>query len=394
LNRIRLTIERIEEVTWFMWWGVGIIAKVGMLGAMAHRERRRDASISDGGGGPEKQAPRVVNTSVVSGGFASSPMAILARSLGPALAEACGGPGRLTDLRWFRSDQQRGGGSTGFATYVDEHGRSHQAVVKVPVGYSEWDWTVKLSRLQETEACPITPRVLASGLEVGGHDIAWLVLERLDKGVTEADGGLAAEDVEQMLGACGRVQGLMEKIKPPAGIEPRRVDFEMMLQRSREAIRRSPLYDAHDQQMWVNELKAVHRVLPILVRRWEGRPKGFWCHGDLHGGNAMRRSDGSIALIDLALVHTGHWIEDALYIERVYWARPDLLHGINPLKCLAGHRRKLGLACEGDYGQLACVRRVLTAACGPALIEREGNKAYLDAALEVIRKYIQQAAHV
>lgn len=373
-----------------------------MLRAMAHRERRRDATMADGGGGPD--GPLMGG----GGGFAGSPMSILARSLGPALAEACGGADRLKDLRWFRSDQQRGGGSTGFATYTDAHGHNHAAVVKVPVGYSEWEWTVKLSRLQAHDSAPATPRVLASGLEVGGHDLAWLVLERLEQRITAADGGLAAGDVDHMLEACARVQGLMEQVRPAAGIEPRRVDFEMMLQRSREAIRRSPLYDAHDQQLWVNELKGVHRVLPLLVRRWESRPKGFWCHGDLHGGNAMRRTgdaggqegkrdhshDGTVVLIDLALVHTGHWIEDALYIERVYWARPDLLHGIHPLKCLAGHRRKLGLPCEGDYGQLACVRRVLTAACAPALIEREGNRAYLDAAQEVIRRYIVQAAHV
>jgi hypothetical protein len=67
--------------------------------------------------------------------------------------------------------------------------------------------------------------------------------------------------------------------------------------------------------------------------------------------------------------------------------------GVNPLKDLALHRRELGLNCEGDYGRLASVRRVLTASCAPALIEREGNKAYLDAALEIIRRNLPMASH-
>lgn len=69
---------------------------------------------------------------------------------------------------------------------------------------------------------------------------------------------------------------------------------------------------------------------------WESRPRDTWCHGDLHPGNAMRRDLGNgqrgrCVLLDLAFVHPGHWVEDAVYIERQFWARPSCL--ARPSRC-------------------------------------------------------------
>ena len=50
-----------------------------------------------------------------------------------------------------------------------------------------------------------------------------------------------------------------------------------------------------------------------------------------------------MVLIDLAEVRPGHWVEDAVYLERLHWARPERLKGRNPVKLLAAARRRLGL---------------------------------------------------
>lgn len=315
----------------------------------------------------------------------------LAQGLVPALTEACGGPGKLKNLTWFRSDHQRGGGSTASAVLCDDDGREHPVIVKLPVGYQEWKWTTRLASLQQHDERPVTPRVHKSGLELGGHDLAWLVIERLPG---KAIGNqMDQATVRQVLSACARLQQLCARVDAATVHAPRKTDWEMMMRRSRDALHRGTVLSPHDAQVWNNELKAVHRVLPTLLARWEARAKVDWCHGDLHGGNAVRCAEGSVVLIDMALVHAGHWIEDALYFERVYWANTAAMGGVNPLKDLAFHRRELGLHCDGDYGRLASVRRVLTASCAPALIEREGNKAYLDAALEIIRRNLPMASH-
>lgn len=336
----------------------------------------------------------------------------MSHGLGPALIEACGGPARLKHLSWFRSDHQRGGGSTASAVLVEDDGAEMQVIVKLPVGYQEWKWTTRLAELQRHEERPVTPRVRRSGLELGGHDLAWLVLERLPG--REVGNQMDEGCVRGLLMACAKLQQLCARIDAASLTPCRVVDWEKMMKRSRDALHRAEtgmggMMSPHDAQVWNNELKAVHRVLPTLLERWNARPTLDWCHGDLHGGNAIRAEGGTgvggvrgvngvgegggVVLIDMGLVHSGHWIEDALYLERVFWGNPGALHGINPLKDLALHRRELGLHCDGDYGRLASVRRVLTASCAPALIEREGNKAYLDAALEVIRRNLPMAAH-
>jgi hypothetical protein len=95
-------------------------------------------------------------------------------------------------------------------------------------------------------------------------------------------------------------------------------------------------------------------------------------------------------LVDLALVHPGHWIEDAIYLERQYWGHSDLLKGVKPVSELARLRRERGLNANDNYPDLANVRRVLMAACVPAAAEREGNAKYVRAALELLDRLIPQ----
>jgi hypothetical protein len=91
---------------------------------------------------------------------------------------------------------------------------------------------------------------------------------------------------------------------------------------------------------------------------------------------------GPVCLIDLAEVHAGNWIEDAVYLERQLWARPQRLHPHKPVKALAAARKRLGLHVESEYPRLAMIRRGLLAATAPRFIKSEGHPAYLDACLE------------
>lgn len=342
----------------------------------------------------------------------------LGAALGPALVEELGG--RLANVQWFKSSHQRGGAATAFAELVDEGGVRHEVVVKLPVGAAEHRWTRALSDRHGDGLAP-TPRVLASGTSVGGHDLAWLVLERL-QGQTLYHGWSLAH-AEQLVRACAEMQCLAQRAAAPvrpAGSE----DWAGHIDRARRSIRHSTLAGA---QRWNESIHRVQRALPHLVELWNARPIETWCHGDLHPGNAMRRGRGVGAggdravLIDLALVHAGHWVEDAVYLERQFWgswrglasgekeaaahhgnghAESDhagkIPHGpfdLNVVKLMSRYRRELGLKTDGDYGLLANVRRVLMAACAPAHLAAEGNPRYLQAALTVIDRVLPQIAH-
>lgn len=323
------------------------------------------------------------------------PSSSLGPTLEPAIRAAC--EGRLSRIEWFRSDWQRGGGSTGFAELRLASGDVARVVVKIPVGPTELRWTLALGRGPGGEEpaghdCP-TPRVFAAGAALNGYDLGWLVMERLEGKPLAAD--FNAHTVTEVLRACARWQARAEAIAPP-GSPPPIPDWARTIEHSREVARRGSIPEA---QRWNNHLHDVARALPTILKRWGARTINTWCHGDLHPGNAMRRAplNGSpgapCVLLDLALVHAGHWLEDALYLERVYWGHPEHLHGVNPVSTLAAFRRELGLEASDNYGLLASVRRVLTAAGAPALLEREGNKRYLAHALEVIHKLLPMVAH-
>jgi hypothetical protein len=350
---------------------------------------------------------------------ASEHPAVHADSLGPALEPAlCEAVrergGTLSGVRWFRSDWQRGGGATAFATFTDADGRSRAAVAKLPVGPSELRWTLALGTDASDPAEWCTPRVLASGDSLGGYDLGWLVLERLsgESMSHHAD----ADGVHAMLRACAMFQSRAARARPPSDEPTASPDFDALVDKSREVIRRS---DIAETTAWSVELRHAHKAMPMLLSKWRSREINAWCHGDCHVGNAMLRvptgtvpsgpavngpggnghaqacllPTASIVLIDLALVHTGHWVEDAVYLERTMWGRPGALDGVHAVKELAAARRALGLACDGDYGMIANVKRALHAAIAPALLEREGNPRYLSAALEVLRRTLPQVAH-
>ena len=308
----------------------------------------------------------------------------LGPALAPALMECC--RNRLSELRWFRTDWQTGGAATAFGKFASEDGSGpREVVVKVPVGPREYRVMTALSD-RDTP----TPRVSAHGTELGGHDIAWVVMERFPGSPMSAK--LHRDVIAHLVEAGVRFQEACGEVMP--GDAPiREHDWEKLVDRGRECVRANEGTVPHAAQ-WLSALKHVQRVLPKLVQAWSGRDKHTWCHGDLHPGNCLHRPEGSAwgpsryVLIDFAEVHRGHWVEDAVYLERQFWGRPQILDGLKPVSLMAQARRERGLDTSGDYGALANVRRVLMAATTPAFLEREGHPAYLNATLEVIEKLL------
>ena len=73
---------------------------------------------------------------------AANPQEPFGANLEPALLEAT--DHRLSAIRWFRTDWQRGGALTGYAKYREEDGRDQAVVVKLPVPPGERQWLVRL----------------------------------------------------------------------------------------------------------------------------------------------------------------------------------------------------------------------------------------------------------
>ena len=92
--------------------------------------------------------------------------------------------------------------------------------------------------------------------------------------------------------------------------------------------------------------------------------------------------DSPVALIDLAEVHAGHWIEDAVYLERQLWGHKTRLKLTKPVHAMAAARKLHGLRVDDEYSKLADLRRMLLAATAPAFMQSEGDPRYLAACLE------------
>ncbi len=315
-------------------------------------------------------------------------------SLGPVLCHAC--KDRLGHIEWFRCAWQHGGAATGFATW-SEGGVETPVMVKLPVGSREHRWTTAMAELYAGGGSGPTPRVFAAGAELNGYDLAWLVVERLPGQPLST--ALTGEAVHDLLDAAARFHAAALRASPdrrPVDEPTLAHDWDGLLAKSREMVKDSGLVEAGH---WKEAVKKVQRALPVLKAKWAARHINTWCHGDLHPANVLRRASGSAdalhncVLIDLAMVHSGHWVEDAVYLERLYWGRSELLHGIKPVSHLAKIRREMGIATDDNYAELAAVRRVLMAGCVPAYATFEGHPKYTHAALEILEQYLPQVVH-
>jgi Ser/Thr protein kinase RdoA (MazF antagonist) len=301
--------------------------------------------------------------------------------LAPVLLDLC--EGKLSDIHWFRTDWQRGGALTGYATWTDDQG-SHDAVVKFPVPPTERRWLVQLS------SDDVTPRVFAHGSELGGYDLAWIVMERLRHGPLGKAWGEQAYDL--IADAAANFYARARLI--PMGDPPPPRDWAALLKRSRQSISKDTI---DHSQRWRQALKAAGKRLPEWLSLWNARDTGTWCHGDLHPGNAMSRtpapnaegpSEGSAVLIDLACVRPGHWVEDAVYLEHLYWSAPQSLHGAKPVKLIAKRLHDYGLTPGHNWPDLANIYRALLAMSAPANRHADLGSGHTAAALKVLERLV------
>jgi hypothetical protein len=317
----------------------------------------------------------------------------LAHALEPALRDAC--DGRLAPVRWFRTDWQRGGAATGFSTFrYDGEDKPRDVVVKLPIGPTEHRSLVDLGK---TDAP--TPRIAADGWELGAYDVGWIVMEKFPGApLSIATSGVASAanpsekiraNFEEVCAAAAVFYRHAQDVWPIDPSRVQRIDWANLIEQGREAVKVSHIAN---ESRWVEALKKLQKGLSGLLARWEARPITTWKHGDLHAGNAMRRPEGSpwgpacCVLLDFAEVAPGHWVEDAVYMERLHWAHMELLEGVKSVSILAKARKAAGLDNGEDYGDLANIRRVLVAGAAPAFLRTDGNPRYLDAALGMLER--------
>jgi len=277
-------------------------------------------------------------------------------------------------------------------------GREVEVFVKIPVAYVEYRWTTQLGAVPEEHwddswACGLpTARVVAHGTRVKGYDLAWIITERLSGKPLAAN--LDKNAILDIVRSAADFQARAIR-NAPLDACPVNPDWPTIITKSRAIAK---LGEIEFALRWKEALRRVLRALPILQNCWRSRPINAWCHGDLHAGNVIRRnycdeagvSRTSCALVDLALVHPGHWLEDALYLERQHWGHPEVLDGLKPLSLLAKFRRERNLPVDEHYPQLANLRRVLMASCAPAMRDREGDRTYLNAALKTLERFLPQ----
>lgn len=309
----------------------------------------------------------------------------LGPQLAPALLEAC--HGRISEPHWFKVDWQHSGAATAYATYEPEPGVTRDVVIKIPVGPTEYRFTTGLATTNAQ-----TPRLAFHGTEIGGYDFAWIVMERLPGDPLAAR--MHADVFEHLAEAAASFYKFSAETWPVARTAPV-TDWADLIAKARTSVRDNSI---PDQQRWAKALKAVSKSLNTIVEKWRARPINTWCHGDLHAGNLMARGEDSnwgapgYILLDMAEVHAGHWIEDGVYLERLYWARPEALHGVKPVQLLANARKAAGLTVEPNYADIANIRRLLLASCVPAFLKREGHPKYLAAAIDKIERLLPAVA--
>lgn len=308
--------------------------------------------------------------------------------------------GRLSRVNWFRTAWQRGGALTGYATWRDDHGQPRHAVVKVPVPPRERQWLRVLQGPQR-----VVPDLFAHGDSLGPYDLAWVVMERLPHGpLSEAWRG---HEFDLMVQAAGRFYQAASTVPMTDMDHPRNRDWETLLGQARKQIQTSRLPEG---QRWKAALKRAHKKIDGWLEKWHARSTTDWCHGDLHLGNAMCRDAApddtaagvvlsenlhehdaheatDTALLDLAEVRVGHWVEDAVYLEHLYWGARHRLAGRKVVSMLAQERKRRGLPVGEDWPQLASIRRALVAMVVPTHIN-DVPPTHANAALAVLEREV------
>lgn len=342
-----------------------------------HRELQEDLEAV-------RRSVQAASGAAVSGGGAAG----LGAALRPVLVGQCGG--KLDAFEWFRTTWQRGGASTGFARWTTSAGRQLRVMVKLPVGHRERFWTHKLGNVAEQNwddakaTALATPRCLAAGDELGGYDLAWIVIERFEgKPVGHQPSRRRFELLMRAVADFHHAAGVVHSVTP--GV--REPDWATLVEKAWDRLAADPPEHA---ARWRSAVDRLRGDLAAIIARWSARPIDTWCHGDVHPSNAFlrRQGDGSerCVLIDLAMVRPGHWTEDAVYLERQHWGHADALCGVRPVEELARARRERGLPVDEGRETIADIRRALMAGTSLAFPQQYEDPAYLAHALAMLER--------
>ena len=281
--------------------------------------------------------------------------------LEPVVRSVC--QGRLSEIHWFRTDWQRGGALTGYAKWRDDDDQEQPVVVKLPVPPGERWWFKHLQPFAD-----VAPRLYADGETLSGYDMAWLVMQRMSHGPLSAS--WHGREFDLLVEAAGRFYAAADQADI-SGLTDQR-DWSAILDHARQSVHHHSLAN---EQRWNKALKQARRRLKSWLTLWNDRPQDQWCHGDLHLGNAMTSRpapDGPALLFDYAKTHLGHWVEDAIYFEHLYWHRREQLAGRKLCSMIAKQRKKTGLAVHADWPQWASVHRAFFAMGTPAMLAQAG----------------------
>ncbi len=305
----------------------------------------------------------------------------LAASLLPHLEEAC--EGRLHDVVWFKADWQRGGAATGRGAWRSDFGDDKDVIVKIPVGPRELTWLHRLQPEPGDMEEPVVPRLHASGTTLGGYDLGWVVIEKIAHGPL---GMRWHKDHSRRLAVAAVRFWKMTDRFVIQDEQVRVEDWAHMVEDARRSVRRNK---PSDSTKWLKLLKSLSSGIDRLVERWRDRDTDHWIHGDMHFANAMSRvgmQSGPVTLIDLAEVRPGHWLEDAVLLERQLWAMPDRLMAAQPVKAMAAERRRAGLQVVDHWDELAHIRRALMAGTAPTFMRSEGHPRFFEACMNQLER--------
>jgi hypothetical protein len=295
----------------------------------------------------------------------------LASSLEPVLISQTNN--QLRDIHWFRTDWQRGGAATGYATWISEDSEPIDVVIKLPVIEKELRWTRHMQN-----ANGVAPTLYASGEQLNGYDLAWMVIERFPVGPLGKH--WKDSNIQRIADAAARFTKSASEF--PINQSGRREDWKALLKTAKKSVRENHI---ENESKWKKAHSLLTKKLSSVLEIWRARRIDQWLHGDLHLANAMCRTDepdAKVSLIDLAEVHAGHWVEDAVYLERQLWGYKSRLKSSKPVHAMVIARKRLGMQVDENFNELVDIRRLLLAATAPAFMQSEGDPRYLASCLE------------
>jgi hypothetical protein len=302
----------------------------------------------------------------------------LASSLEPVLRKQTNN--RVDKIHWFRTDWQRGGAATGFATWTENDVHT-DVVIKLPVNQRELSWTRKMQMPNS-----VVPTLIASGEQLNGYDLTWMIIERFPVGPLGKH--WKENNIERI--ATAAAQFTKSASAFPVDQHGKQEDWKTLLSTAKKSVKENHI---ENESSWKKAHSLLTKKLNAIMKIWRARKIDQWLHGDLHFANAMCREDSPsapVALIDLAEVHAGHWVEDAVYLERQLWGHKSRLKATKPVTTMAAARRNLGMRVDDDYSNLVDIRRVLLAATAPAFMQSEGDPRYLTSCLNQLEKALDR----